>query len=193
MGYKEDSKIDIYNLHTEWAAQSSLYINYAEQFADAVAIMMRAQEKVNVVKTEGRRKIDEKKAEIDADLRNSMLSSEGKKLTETAISNAIIGDEEFIKVQDEVAKEIHEAIEAHIEAVKNKELLEGVKIGLSHRKSALENEVQLWLNGYYSDPKIPKSYKEVQQEEVKKAMEESLQTLKDRPLRRRRPISNDGE
>lgn len=189
MGYKEDIKIDIYNLHLEVANQGRLYIDYAEQFSDAVAIMMKAQEKVSVVKTDGKRKIDEKRAEVDADLRNSMLTLDGKKLTETAIANMIISDEKFIIAQNQVNKEIHEATEIYIEAVKNKELLEGVKQAFSHRKAMIEKECELWLAGYYADPKIPKSYKEGQQEEVKKQIEVSLQDMKERSLRRRRPMS----
>jgi hypothetical protein len=186
VGYKEDAKVDIYNLHIEWAGQSSLYLDYAEQFADAVAIMMRAQEKVNVVKTEGKRKIDEKRAALDTEFRITMVTEEGKKPTETALANAVITCNSFIQVQNDVAKEIHEVTEAYIEAVRNKELLEGVKTAFSHRKAALENEVQLWQNGYYSDPKIPKSYKEEQQEQAKKAIEQTLKD--DRPLRRRCPV-----
>ena len=189
MGYRDDAKIDIYSLHTEWAGQPTVYMDYAEQYADAVAFMMRAQEKVSVTKTEGKKKIDEKRAEVDADIRASFTTSDGKKLTEAAITNLIVLDEEFKGVQEQVAQEVAVAINDHIEAVRNKELLEGVKVGFSHRKTALENEVQLFLQGYYSDPKVPKSYKEAQQQDVRKGIEESLKDMEQKTLaRRRRPV-----
>jgi len=181
MSYREDAKIDIYNLHTEWAGQPSIYIDYAEQYADAVAIMMRADEKVKVVKTEGKKRVDEERARLDADIRiNPYLYGldPDKKPTEAAIAGAIILHVDFKKIQDAVVNEIASAAEAYIEAVRNKELLEGVKIAFSHRKAALENEVQLFLNQYYADPKIPKPYKEAQQEEVRQAIQDSLQDMK---------------
>ena len=190
MGYKEDSKIDIYNLHTELAGQSQIYIEYAEQYADAVAEMMRCQEKVSVVKTEGKKKIDEVKAQLDIDARQfpgKYGLDTDKKPTEAAISNAIIIHKEFRAVQEQVAAEIHEAVEAHIEAVRKKELLEGVKVAFSHRKSALEKECELFLSGYYADPKVPKVYKEENEMVVRKAIEQSL-SEGSRPLRKRRVV-----
>jgi len=217
MGYRDDAKIDIYNLHTEWAGQPTIYIDYAEQFADAVALMMRAQEKVSVVKTEGKQRIDQMKAELDASIRLSPQVYGLEKVTENAVANAIIAAPSFKKVQEEVAANIAATVEEHIQAVRNKELLEGVKVGFSHRKSALEKEVELFLNGYYADPKIPKSYKEERTQEVRKGIEASLEGMEkrvvdlgqghspggnhiavdsipseNRPLRRRRPGSAEG-
>lgn len=194
MNYKEDSKVDIYSLHTEWAGQSRMYTEYAEIYADSIKIMMRADEKVKVTRTEGKRKIDETRAWLDGDVRSDPYLyglPTDKKPTEAQIAAAIVQAEKFKAVQDEVAREVAEAVEEHVKAVGNKELLDKVLIGLSHRKTALENEVTLWLNGYYSDPKIPKPYQRAQEEEVKKKIEE---TLKDRlPLKRRRGRSEEGE
>jgi len=188
MTYKEDAKIDIYNLHTELARQPGLYIDYAEQYADSVAIMMRADEKVKTVKTEGKRRVDEKRADLDAKIRTNPelygLDSD-KKPTENAITNAIISNQNFKEIQDTVTKEIAEAMEAYIEAVRIKELLDGVKIGFSHRKTALEKEVELFLNSYYADPKIPKQYIEEKAQEVKKEIEQGLEQSP--RLRRRKP------
>ena len=195
MGYREDAKVDIYNLHTEWAGQANAYIDYAEQYADAVEAMMRAEEKVKTVKADGKKRIDEKRAQLDSDIRidpsiyDCPLGKQGSP-TEATIASTIILHSSFKGVQDEVTKEIADAVEEYIKAVGNKELLEGVKIAFSHRKTALENEVQLFLNQYYSDPKVPKVYQEAQQEEVKKKIEETLK--EDRPLRRRKP-SEEGE
>jgi len=181
MGYREDAKIDIYNLHTEWAGQPTIYIDYAEQYADAVALMMRAQEKVSVVKMEGKKRIDQRRAELDAEVRANPMLFGLEKVTETAVANAIVVAPTFKKVQDEVAQEIAAAVEEHINSVRQKELLEGVKIAFSHRKTALEKEVELFLGGYYADPKIPKSYRESQQEEVRKGVEASLEGMNKEP------------
>ena len=194
MTVKDDIKVDIYNLHTELAGQPGLYRDYAEKAADAVAEMMKANEQLSVVKTEGKRKIDEKKAELDADIRINpseygLVVEPGKKPTETAISSAIILEPAFKNVCDQVAEEIKIATDTYIEAVRNKELLDGTKIAFSHRKTSLEKEVELWLGGYYSDPKIPKPFSDEMGKQVQEKMKEALNPAGDGATRRRRPVS----
>jgi len=192
MTYKDEVKIDIYSLHTEVANHSGIYQDYAEQYADSIAIMMKADEKVKVARADGKRKIDEKRAKLDLDIRMNPDSYDldpGKKPTESAITNTIILHSEYKKAQDEAAQDIHAATEAYIDAVKEKELLDGVKLSFSHRKAMIEKECELFLAGYYADPKTPKAYQETQQEEVKKAIEETLKDGGATSRRRRRPVS----
>jgi len=204
MAFKEDLAIDIYSLHLEVANHPQLYLLYAEQAADALAIMMRLEEKVKVTRAEGKKKIDEKRAELDARIRSDPSIYGLEKITENAISNAIILNDGFKKIQEEVAKEIEEAMNQYIEAVRNRELLDSVKLAFSHRKTMIEKECELFLAGYFADPKIPKSYKEERTQEVRKGIEASLEgmerkkvepaqgEIENRSLRRRRPGSVEG-
>lgn len=159
--YKVDQSIDEYNLIAELKKQSMLYMKWAKRCALAVKEKARAEENLKVVRAECKKELDEKRAEIDADIRTNLEKYGFKsKPTETAISGCIIRRPEYKEVDQKGIEKVKEAFEDLLIKIEAEETLSGAKVAMSHKKTSIEYISQLWLGGYYSEPKIPKEMKD---------------------------------
>jgi hypothetical protein len=129
MDYKDDLKINKNKLDIEWIKQPQLYMQYAEQLAEADRKKQQAKEKLEV-----------QKALTDKEIRENALS----KMTEVMVQAGITLDSEYIKVLENYREKCYEynIVSAAVKA-------------FEQRKSALENLVKLYLSGYFSDCKEP--------------------------------------
>jgi hypothetical protein len=132
LNYTEDLMIDQDQLDYEWLTQSSNYMKYQEQAIFAQTKVDKANERLGIYE-----------AELDATIRAEAKESK-EKITEAQIKNQIIVNEERLELVQEVrvAKEHYNILSA---AVKS----------FDHKKKALEYLSQLWMGGYYSEPKAP--------------------------------------
>lgn len=182
--YEEDTKVDLYNLHLESQRQPDLYIKWAKRYAKAVAETKLHEDKLRIAKAEAKRDLDETRAELDIDIRiNFGEYGFSSKPTEAAILNTILIHSRYKKVNKTGQEAVRKASLDHIRAVEDEETLAGMKVAMSHKKNSIENEISLWLAGYYSDPKIPKVLEDQEQRTTK-------QELKKR-LNKRRRIKNE--
>lgn len=133
--YNDDLKIGFSKLHINWRDQSTNYMKWSEKWVNAVSYRDHIKENLDVLK-----------AELDAKYRQEL--STDKKPTEVAISSAITNDEDY-KLQQQQLIDANETVN----------LLVSAKGAFEHRKKALEGLTQLWVNGYWSDPKIPSEAK----------------------------------
>ena len=152
MEYEKDIQIDKHQLDTEWLRQPMLYQHYSELLADADA-----------EKNEAQAYLDYLKAKLDADIRGNPPEFGLLKATEGAIEAAI-------QMQDSY----REAVKNLISCKKNLKILEGVVRAMDHRKNALEDLVQMWLRGYWSEPKIKTEAKEKVAEISKEKQDDAL-------------------
>lgn len=132
MGYEDDLKIDMFSLHEEWIKQSNLFMEWAEQYADAIFVRDKEKELLDLTK-----------AEIDSEIRldpEAFHLNKKPKPTESSIAACVIQDERY-----------KEQKKAYLEAVKEANIINGAKEAMNHRKAALENLTKLWIAGYYSD------------------------------------------
>jgi len=104
-----------------------------------------------------------------------------KKPTEAAINAAISKDEDY-QLEQQALLDANEAVN----------LLVSAKAAFEHRKKALEGLTQLWLGGYFSDPKIPAEIKEQfkkpseeYQKEQQTKLNENSRLKKRRPTRKK--------
>lgn len=133
MSYSKDIAIDKSQLDYEWLRQSLLYFKYSELYANAIFERDKAKERLEVVK-----------AKIDLDIRKSPEEYGISRITEGAIASAITLDEEYVEAKND-----------YLNAVKEVNILAGVKGALEHKKSALETLAKLYLSGYWGEAKIP--------------------------------------
>ena len=129
--YNDDLKIDFSELHINWRDQPINYMKWSEKWVNAVSYRDRIKESLEVLK-----------AELDTKYRQEL--SVDKKPTEAVISSAITNDADY-KLQQQQLIDANETVN----------LLVSAKAAFEHRKKALEGLTQLWVNGYWSDPKIP--------------------------------------
>jgi len=108
---------------------------------------------------------DDKISQLESE---QVLKSFGiDKLTEGAVKATVRVDSRVVK-----------ASEDYLEAKKNEMILSGVKEAFNHRKMALENEVKLFLAGYFSNPVIKKENKDDFQEMHRQSVNNELKKNK---------------
>lgn len=176
MNYREDILVDRYNLDELWEKQASLYVRYAEAYADAQAETKRADERVSLFKDD----LEMVKAKLDAELRATWQEKEFKSQpTEAAISNWIIVQ----PLYREGVKKLRAARQDYIGRYRIERRLKAAVQGFDHRRSALEYLSRLMLGGYYANPNMPREFKDradarfelSQRERIKQVMDERRQ------------------
>ena len=133
--YNKDLEIDFSRLDENWRDHSKNYMEWSERWVNAVADRDRAKEGLDVVK-----------AELDQEIRNREYN---KKPTEAAISSMILTHRNY-----------RSAYELLTKATEKVNLLMSAKLAFEHHKAALEGVTKLWLNGYWSEPRIPMEIKD---------------------------------
>lgn len=132
--YNKDLEIDFSRLDEIWRDHSVKFMKWSEKWVNAVSERDRAKEALEVVK-----------AELDSEIRTKYV---GKKPTEAAINSMITTNKEY-----------QEAVSKLIDANESVNLLASAKTAFEHKKKALESLTQLWIQGYWSEPKIQSEFK----------------------------------
>lgn len=139
MGYKEDVEIDKSSLDYEWLRQASLFMYWGEQEVEAQFLRDKTKERMDL-----------KRAELDSQIRKEPKSfGLGEKVTESAILNCILLHPDYKKINEE-----------YLENTKTVKTIGVAKEAMEHKKKALEKLTDLWISGYWSDPRIKKEAKE---------------------------------
>lgn len=133
--YQEDIEIDPDQLDVEWLRQPTLMLKYTQHESECRKKLDSARRDLDVIK-----------AQLDHDIRNDPSAFDLEKATETAISNAILMEEEFINQQKIVQKEEYE-LNMAVAAVRS----------MYVKKDALENLVRLFGQQYFAGPKSPRN------------------------------------
>jgi len=151
--FENDRSIDKFELDEEWKKQPDLYFKWADLFAKASLLVDKIKDALEV-----------RKAQIDKAVRANPKDFGIEKVTNEAINNIVILDDEYRKLSQEL-----------IQAKYEESVLGAVVKTMEHKKQALENIVKLFLNNYYAEPAI---------EAVKKA-EEKREEIQRRKLNER--------
>jgi hypothetical protein len=136
--YKKDLTIDKFSLDQEWINQPLLFCEWAEKAVEASFERDKAKEQLDLIR-----------AELDGKIRTNPSDYGLEKVTESAIANAIIQTSEYKKANN-----------AFLEAVKDTRTYDVARESFDHKKKALEKLTDLFLAGYWSEPKIDKNVKE---------------------------------
>ena len=150
--FEQDVSIDPNSLDVEWQKQASLVHKYGILLSDAISERDKAKENLEIVR-----------AEIDLDIRKNFKEYGLEKTTEGAISATILNEKDFIEAQETVHDANH-----------NVNVLQSAKNALEHKKKALEYMTQLYLSGYWAEPKITseaqEKYSEKDSEKIRKGI-----------------------
>lgn len=133
--------IDENVLDVELLEQPSLMAKYSRMLAEAQRDKDLAKESLDLMK-----------AEIDLDIRDNPEKYKLAKITEAAITNCILMEEDY----QAALKDLHEA-------TYQVNVMHGVIKAIEHRKSALENLVKLYGQNYFAGPSIPHDLSEMRE------------------------------
>jgi len=135
--YEEDLSIDKDALDKELVTYSEVFMKWSEYLAEAMA-----------ERDDKRSEIEIKKAQLDKEIRVAPKDFGLEKVTESAISNVITENEKIQELNKEYA-----------EFVKRVNILSAARDAMNHKRRMLEKVVELFLAGYWSDPKLRKESK----------------------------------
>ena len=138
MNYEDDIRIDESSLDVEWLEQPRLMMKYTRHAVDMRQVMDLARENLDLCK-----------AELDKEIRNDPESFGLAKITEGAINNTIIAQQEY-----------KTASKQYLDAKYEYEVAQGAVRAFDQRKSALENLVRLHGQQYFAGPSIPRDLNE---------------------------------
>lgn len=134
MNYEQDIRIDEQSLDVEWLEQPSLMMKYARISANARMELDRTKEMLELTK-----------AELDRAIRSDPDKYGIPKVTDAAITAAIITNERYKDVSNEL-------IQAKFDA----DIASSAVRAIDVRKDALENLVRLHGMQYFAGPSIPR-------------------------------------
>ncbi len=150
MNFEKNLEIDKFALDDELLLQAILYLKWSEAKAQAEMERDKSKEQLDLVK-----------AKLDISIRKNPGIFGLEKITEGAISNIIL-------VQDEY----QQAEIAYLEYRYSHNVISGALEALNHKKSALENLVKLFLNNYWADGRMDKeAEKLIEQASIKAEIE----------------------
>jgi len=152
MNFEDEIKIDKHALDYEWERQSSLVYVWGSKYADSIFERDKKKEQLELVY-----------AEVDSDIREFPDKYDILKITESVVKSKIIQ-----------SKAYKMAMSDFLLAKKNCDILSVARNALEHKKKALEFMAQLYLSGYWSDPKISKEYKSKIEEQEQNIQSEKL-------------------
>lgn len=135
MDYEKDMYIDESALDVEWLGQPTLMMRYSRALAKAEKEVSRLKEKIKVTA-----------AVLDKDIRSNPGQYKiDVKLTEAVVNNAIIIQDEYQELQEEL-------IDAQYEV----NMLKGAVESIKERKDALQDLVRLHGQQYFAGPSVPR-------------------------------------
>jgi hypothetical protein len=135
MGFFNDKKIDLNNLHFEWMRQVDLSHQYGMDLAEARKGVEKAQEAVKVEEAQAGDRVRLKLAELNV------------KFTVDMVRDGVVLDEK-LRQQKEVL----------IDALYNKDVINAGFTAIQDKKKALEGLVDLLRMEYWAVPVEPKEY-----------------------------------
>jgi hypothetical protein len=135
MNFESDVKIDESCLDIEWLQQPLKMIRYCKYLADCRKELDLKKEKLDVIK-----------AQLDSSIRKRPEYYNIDKLTESAIQNTILLQDEYKEASDE-----------YLEAKYNYDIAQAVVKAMEQRRDALENLVKLFGLQYFAGPKEPRN------------------------------------
>ena len=136
--YKEDIKIDQYNLDIEWTKQASIYQKYCRLLAEAIYDRDKKKSEIEIAKSK-----------LELRIRKVPQKFKLDKVTDNAILSCLNSNELIIEKQNELME-----LNYHISR------LTGIKSSFEHKKTALEYVTKLYLAGYFADrrPAVEEDY-----------------------------------
>lgn len=140
-------EIDLTQLEKQFAEHPTLVESHADALADAKKKLAKVEDE-----------LEETDAKVKLAIRKDPESYGLDRVTEEGVKTAYVLDERHRKAKERV-----------IRAQYDVDMLAGKMTVLSHRKSALENEVILFSQSYFAAPKAPPEVKDkMHQEERRK-------------------------
>jgi len=167
MNYQEDIEINKDMLDVEWGKQSSLYLKYSKEYANALYQKEKAKESLDVTS-----------AKVFLEIKTSYEEYGLEKQPSDKMTNEVLLLDERVQTAKNILLE--KSYEVNI--------LLSAKNAFEHKKTALEMLSKLYLSGYWSTPQISSEHKDKKEKELRKTLEQKTSTNKRMAKLKRRKL-----
>jgi hypothetical protein len=152
--FDSDIDIDINGLDREWEIHSSKYLKCSQDYANAVFAKDQAKLTLEAVK-----------ADLDADIRQNPEKFGVDKVTEAVVANTVILQQDY-----------QDAYTAYTETIRDVNMILAAKSAFEHKKKALEKLTDLYISGYWSEPRVTSEAKDAIDRDRRSSATDSLNT-----------------
>ena len=143
----DDRKVNKYKLDEAWEQQAELSYKWGKKYAEICKDRDCLKLDIDtIMKSE----LDKIAAELDMEIRGD-AESNNFKMSEPQIKAAILQEDRYQTKLKEIQSKQRELIDLEEEV----RVYDAAKWAMQDRKKALEYESELWIAGYYGDPKQP--------------------------------------
>ncbi len=163
--WRERLEINLHDLHTDVARQPAYYAEIAELGAELKANVQQAKLSRDLVK-----------AKVDTQIRSSPATFGLEKVTEGAIQSVLTDSSKMVKAE-----------RALLVCQKEHDLVQVLVTAFEHRRSMLNNEVQLYMANYWDERNAMSTVPKEGRERLRKDRTEEIVE------RRRRKAEGRGE
>lgn len=168
--FKDDIRVDKYNLDWELERQGELYYKWARKRAVAAADRHRKEERLKIIKKRANAKFLAVVASLNRRIRENPANFGFKRVPgQGAIDQMIPEFDEYKDAYKEYLDAVEEATEELSEAINEEETMEAARMAMSHKRTSIEKEADLWITNYFSRPNVSKDAKDgFEKESVRK-------------------------
>jgi hypothetical protein len=173
MDYVKELEVQGDDLYFELLRQASLYGKWSEEEANAENEKDAARDELELVRAEVKDKLERLKGGQYFECRKALVA-EGLRPTDVMIESRVRTSAVYQSGYSVIMEELKMALARHTEANFNYNRIHGYVKGLDHKRNSLDNAVKLFLNGYWSAPRVPNSSKETLNENAREKQRELL-------------------
>jgi hypothetical protein len=182
--YREDIKVDKYDLADLWETHPDRFMKWADHYAQAMDELGYYKEQAEFAKDNAKADLEQLKAELYLDISEKLTQEGGKAPTKDMIESVILCDPFYQKKRKRV-KEISIDHAAKVrKAESNVARLKLVKEAFEHRKTALDNLARLMIGGYYSTV-LPKELRKPVEDAQEQGRESKREEYLNETMRRK--------
>jgi len=148
---EQDLKIDLLDLAADASRQPGLYHKWATRYAEAHSIKVKIREAVKIEKIRAKQVFDERRAEIEADIRANWDSYSSEKKTEGGVQTLLANHQDFKKAQEQHLLTLAMLNQQVVDATHEDLILEAARDAMQQRQQSIKTATDLYLGGYFSD------------------------------------------
>jgi hypothetical protein len=186
MGYRDDLRINKYELESLLETHTDRFMDWGEKYSDAILERDETKVEVDIDKAKAKDQLEEVRASMDLKIRTNyeyfgLKKAPTEKLVESLITisvEIIAAKQKYYGIMEELGKRM-------AKAEHNVNVLKVVKEDFEHRKSNLDSLTRLLVGGFYS-AKLPKDLKEEVITKRDEKFEERSRESSQESIRRRR-------
>jgi predicted unusual protein kinase regulating ubiquinone biosynthesis (AarF/ABC1/UbiB family) len=148
--YRNDVRINKYELEDLWESHSDRFLTWWEKYAEAKRLRNIAEARYELLKKENREELEYIRADLDIQIRRNPMKFNLPKVTDVSVANCILIQDRYRRFQEQARASEKEARYELIAAEHKMDVLKGAAEAFDKRTDSLRALTALMSKGLYS-------------------------------------------